>query len=119
MRLPKSRRSKPNPPSRRSNPKQDSRIPDSLARAGPRKPIIDASYSICRLFTGSNSCGWSDKFAVTCKKVASPAYFGKLPLGECTWDVNNKDLPYCHLEETKGKYNLSNIHEWVEAHEYE
>lgn len=74
------------------------------------KPIIDASYSACRLFTGSNSCGWSDKFAVTCKKVASPAYYRKLPLGECTWDVNNQNLPYCHLEETKHKYNFDNIH---------
>ena len=45
------------------------------------KPIIDASYSTCRLFTGSNSCGWSDRLAVTCKKVATPRYRGKLHLG--------------------------------------
>lgn len=62
------------------------------------KPIIDASYSTCHLFTGSNSCGWSDKFSVTCKKVASSNYYGKLPFGECTWDVSNTELPYCHLE---------------------
>ena len=73
------------------------------------KPIIDASYSVCHLFTGSNSCGWSDRFSVTCKKVASPSYYGKLPIGECTWDVNNKHLPYCHLEETKHKFNFDNI----------
>lgn len=81
------------------------------------KPIIDASFSTCHLFTGSNSCGWSDKVAVTCKKVASPSYYGKLPLGECTWDLENKDLPYCHLEETKHKYGFHNIQEWVEATE--
>lgn len=81
------------------------------------KPIIDASYSTCQLFTGSNSCGWSDKFPVTCKKVASPQYYGKLPLGECTWDLNNKELPYCHLEETKHRYTFENIHEWVEMTE--
>lgn len=51
------------------------------------KPIIDASYSTCKLFTGSNSCGWSDKFAVTCKKIGSPSMNGKFPLGECTWDL--------------------------------
>lgn len=81
------------------------------------KPIIDASYSTCSHFTGSTSCGWSDKFAITCKKVASPAYYGKLPLGKCTWDVNDNSLPYCHLEETKHKYNFDNIHMWVEATE--
>lgn len=83
------------------------------------KPIIDASDSACKLFTGTSSCGWSDKFAVTCKKIASPAFVGKLPLGECSWDPANKDLPYCHLEETKHKYNFDNIHEWVEKSELE
>jgi hypothetical protein len=62
------------------------------------KPIIDASLSACKFFTGTNSCGYEDKFAITCKKVASPAYYRRLPLGECTWDVENKNLPYCHLE---------------------
>jgi hypothetical protein len=61
------------------------------------KPIIDASYTTCKLFTGSTSCGWSDKIAVTCVKVASPAYAGKITLGECTWNPDDSSLPYCHL----------------------
>jgi hypothetical protein len=77
------------------------------------KPIIDASYSLCKLFTGSTSCGWSDKFSVTCVKVGTPALVGKLPLGECTWDGDRTDLPFCHLPENRHKYNQSNIHEWV------
>jgi hypothetical protein len=50
---------------------------------------------------------------VTCKKTASAAFLGKLPLGECTWDVNDSSLPYCHLPETKQKFNFENIHLWV------
>lgn len=34
------------------------------------KQIVDASYSTCKHFTGSNSCGWSDKILVTCKKTS-------------------------------------------------
>lgn len=81
------------------------------------KPIIDASYSTCKLFSGSNSCGWSDRLAVTCKKIAGPAYYQKLPLGECSWDHENKDLPFCHLDENKGKFNFENIEEWVQLTE--
>lgn len=43
--------------------------PDCELEKKSGKPIIDASYSTCKLFTGSTSCGWSDKFAVTCVKV--------------------------------------------------
>jgi hypothetical protein len=81
------------------------------------KPIIDASYNTCQTFAGSNSCGWSDRIPVTCKKVASPAYFGKLPLGLCTWDPEDTTLPYCHLPETKHKFNFDNIQLWVESTE--
>lgn len=77
------------------------------------KPIIDASYSACKLFTGSTSCGWSDKIAVTCKKVASPSFVGKLPLGECTWDLENKEVPFCHLPELRNKYTFETIDQWV------
>jgi hypothetical protein len=77
------------------------------------KPIIDASYSTCKLFSGSTSCGWSDKLAVTCKKIASPNFLGQLPLGPCTWDLKNTELPYCHFESTKHVYNFSNIDLWV------
>ena len=34
------------------------------------KQIVDASYSTCKHFTGSTSCGWSDKITVTCKKTS-------------------------------------------------
>lgn len=83
------------------------------------KPIIDASNSACRLFTGSSSCGWSDKFAITCKKVASPAYHRRLPLGECSWDPTHPHLPFCHLQENKHKYTFENIEEWVDSVAFE
>ena len=81
------------------------------------KPIIDASYSTCKLFAGSNSCGWSDKIPMTCKKIAGPAYHRQLPLGECSWDQENTKLPFCHLEENRGRYGFENIEEWVELTE--
>ena len=34
------------------------------------KQVVDASYSTCKHFTGSTSCGWSDKITVTCKKTS-------------------------------------------------
>jgi hypothetical protein len=37
------------------------------------KQIVDASYSTCKHFTGSTSCGWSDKIVVTCKKTSYTA----------------------------------------------
>jgi hypothetical protein len=37
------------------------------------KQIVDASYSTCKHFTGSNSCGWSDRILVTCKKTSYTA----------------------------------------------
>lgn len=37
------------------------------------KQIVDASYSTCKHFTGSTSCGWSDKITVTCKKTSYTA----------------------------------------------
>lgn len=56
------------------------------------KPIIDASISTCTFFTGGKSCGWSDKFAVTCKKISSPASAFLMPLGECTWDMQSVSI---------------------------
>jgi hypothetical protein len=81
-----------------------------------RKQVVDASYSACKHFTGSTSCGWSDKVKVTCAKVAGvtaddavdllrldnataadlPA--GKIPLGPCSYDaefIKAKSVPHC------------------------
>jgi len=32
------------------------------------RPVIDASYSACKTFTGRTGCGWSDHVAVNCKR---------------------------------------------------
>lgn len=63
------------------------------------KPIIDASNSACKYFTGGSSCGYTDKFAVTCKKISSIHTSNMVPRGECTWDMGEvkEGLPYCHI----------------------
>ncbi len=69
------------------------------------KQIVDASYSTCKHFTGSTSCGWSDKISVTCKKTSGTVadtldafglesiLGGRIPLGPCsnnaTWALHN------------------------------
>lgn len=70
------------------------------------KQIVDASYSTCKHFTGSTSCGWSDKISVKCVKVSSATVQdtlgpdgqetllgGRIPLGPCstnsTWADNH------------------------------
>ena len=70
-------------------------IEDSAGRQ-----IVDCSFSACEHFTGSTSCGWSDRVEVTCKKtskVLADAYevdaagfnlqsvLGKVPLGPCSY----------------------------------
>ncbi|KAH3757103.1 hypothetical protein Pelo_11131 [Pelomyxa schiedti] len=35
-------------------------------------PIIDASYSTCKYFTGSTSCGYSDEVKIKCSTVSAP-----------------------------------------------
>ncbi len=61
------------------------------------KQIVDASYSTCKHFTGSTSCGWSDKITVVCKKTSytiddtedNKAYSDKpkIPLGPCAYNT--------------------------------
>lgn len=89
--------------------------PDCTLEKKSGKPIIDASYSACKLFTGSTSCGWSDKIAVECKKIASPQNKQDIPIGECTWEPEHVTLetPYCHLPETQEHYSFRNIEQWV------
>ena len=60
------------------------------------KQIVDASYSTCKHFTGSTSCGWSDKISVKCTKTKASLediqdplgrdslLGGKIPLGPCS-----------------------------------
>jgi len=81
------------------------------------KQIVDASYSTCKHFTGSTSCGWSDKILVTCRKTsytvtdttdnqdAVSKYLGlpvntsgKIPLGPCSYNATfaiEKAVPIC------------------------
>lgn len=70
------------------------------------KQIVDASFSTCKHFTGSTSCGWSDKFSVTCKKtsymventLANAATYAKVPLGPCSYNstfASEKGVPMC------------------------
>ena len=81
------------------------------------KQIVDASYSTCKHFTGSTSCGWSDKIIVTCKKTSATIHdtndadsmihnatnpSAKVPLGPCTYDLTfaeENGVPLCHPTE--------------------
>lgn len=94
--------------------------PDCTLEKKSGKPIIDASFSACKLFTGSTSCGWSDRLAVECKKIASPEQKVGIPLGVCTWsqDEISEETPYCHRPETIGIFGFSNIEKWVERPAY-
>lgn len=44
--------------------------PGCTVEDSAKKQIVDASYSTCKHFTGSTSCGYSDKITVTCKKTS-------------------------------------------------
>jgi hypothetical protein len=79
------------------------------------KQIVDASYSTCKYFTGSTSCGWSDRITVTCKKTSytvddvrdhyARAPFNMralastdIPLGPCSYNstfAGENDVPVC------------------------
>ena len=77
------------------------------------KPVVDASYSTCKHFTGSTSCGWSDKILVTCKKTSisfedtykpyEKTYNeididNKFPLGPCSYNKTysmENNVPIC------------------------
>ncbi len=63
-------------------------------RAG--KQIVDASFSTCKHFTGSTSCGWSDRVKVTCKKTSMSieakvgdvyGFESGVTLGPCSYDA--------------------------------
>ena len=72
------------------------------------KPVVDASYSTCNFFTGSTSCGYSDKILITCKKTSiayeetySPEqvlFKNKFPLGPCSYNSTysmENSIPSC------------------------
>merc|ERR1712194_248490 len=56
------------------------------------KQIVDASYSTCKHFTGSTSCGWSDRITVTCTKTSYTELDlentpnAKISLGPCSFN---------------------------------
>lgn len=76
------------------------------------KQIVDASYSTCQHFTGSTSCGWSDKVSVVCKKTSYTVqdttdvigYVGdlpKIPLGPCSYNrtyAAERNVPLCGFD---------------------
>eukprot|EP01038_Epipyxis_sp_PR26KG_P004943 gene4943-6916_t len=76
-----------------------------------KKQIVDASYSTCKHFTGSTSCGWSDKILVTCKKtsyveadtiIEAFTKVAKIPLGPCSYNTTFASLnqvPLCGYDE--------------------
>jgi hypothetical protein len=69
------------------------------------KQIVDASYSTCKHFTGSTSCGWSDKIKVVCRKTSYTVYdtsdylsVPKIPLGPCSYNqtfATETNVPIC------------------------
>lgn len=62
------------------------------------RPIIDASYSTCKHFTGSNSCGWSDRIAIKCARISADALVPDHLLGPCAMSLtqaNAEHLPLC------------------------
>jgi hypothetical protein len=69
------------------------------------KQVVDASYSTCKHFTGSNSCGWSDHIKVTCIKTSSSVNstlslngIDDAPLGPCSYDATfatENHIPMC------------------------
>ena len=68
-------------------------------------PVVDASFSTCKHFTGSTDCGWIDHVSVTCKKTSSTYLdvvepdqpngkyanlqlaVGKVPIGPCSYNT--------------------------------
>ena len=62
------------------------------------RAIIDASYSTCKHFTGSNSCGWSDRISINCKLVTTAAHMPDDMLGPCAnnkVDAYRRGVPLC------------------------
>lgn len=87
--------------------------PNCTVEDSAKKQVVDASYSTCKYFTGSTSCGWSDKITVTCKKTSSTIHHtndpqstiysetnptAMIPLGPCTYDYGvaaQNGVPLC------------------------
>ena len=66
------------------------------------RPIIDASFSICRYFTGGSDCGYEDKVSIIVRKVSAKAMMPDHLLGPCalTLEQANKErLPMCPSDE--------------------
>jgi len=66
------------------------------------RSIIDASYSTCQHFAGSNSCGWSDRISITCAVVSAKAMVDDSMLGPCAEtpeDAKKRGLPLCPRDE--------------------
>lgn len=64
-------------------------------------PIIDASPSTCRYLANSNSCGWSDRIAITCAPGSLFLAYNETAtdmLGPCSIDLDaaaRNGLPLC------------------------
>ncbi len=87
--------------------------PGCTVEDSAKKQVVDASYSACKHFTGSTSCGWSDKILVTCKKTTATIHdtndadsliysalnpTAKIPLGPCSYDIGfaaERNVPIC------------------------
>ena len=87
--------------------------PNCTVEDSAHKQVVDASPSTCKHFTGSTSCGWSDKIVVTCKKTSSTIHHtndpqsiiysatnpvAKVPLGPCSYDhgyAAENGVPIC------------------------
>ena len=92
--------------------------PNCSVEGSAGKQVVDASYSTCKHFTGSTSCGWSDRVKVTCKKTSytvddtndpmSKIYsavrpLATVPLGPCSYNTTFaaiEDRPLCGADLT-------------------
>lgn len=66
------------------------------------KQIVDASYSACKHFTGSTSCGWSDRITVTCTKTSYTEVDvgASIDLGPCSSNSTaaaERNIPVCSM----------------------
>ena len=61
-------------------------------------PIIDASLSTCQYFTGSKSCGYTDKILITCTVVSNEDQIITGEPGPCALtseDAKAEGIPLC------------------------
>ena len=87
--------------------------PSCAVESSAGGPVVDASYSACKFFTGSTSCGWSDHISVVCKKSTATIHdtndpmsdiydelnpTATIPLGPCSYDevyAAENNYPLC------------------------